>query len=90
MKTNNLISISQTCNDSLTSTSSTNCIITYPWYQPTTSGSTYIYQYGVSSPNYDLQVRKVENGFVVLRQGRELVFQDIKTLTEWMSKELSK
>ncbi len=61
----------------------------YNYHAPyQTVPSTYVYHYTTTAtPAKDLELRLVDNGFIVLRQGKEYVFSSTKALTEWIEKE---
>ena len=54
----------------------------YPYYQPT-----YI-TYTTPPAAYDFQIRKVQNGFIVLRSGVEYVFESVEKMNKFLEKEL--
>lgn len=55
----------------------------YSWQQP------YYYHYTTTAipSNKDMEMRLVDNGFIVTRLGKEYVFSSTKALTEWIEKE---
>lgn len=64
------------------------CLPHQPIYPVISYPHTYI---GVSPgphPIYPIQMRKVENGFIVLKDGIEYVFNEIKDLVQFMEKEM--
>lgn len=64
--------------------STSNCIFDWPYYQPTYTQPTYTYVTAAPAI-YDIQLRKVEGGYIMLKGGKEYVITDPAQIVKYMT-----
>lgn len=71
-----------------------NCTFPYPWETqpqlPQINQFCTIYPFTPPSPYFPWQVRKVDNGFVVMADRKEYVFESSEKLLKFMAKALER
>lgn len=68
-----------TLNTGLIGTS--NCTI---WPYTYTPHTTYVYSTPSTEPHYSIKLRQVENGWVMLKDGKEYIISDVKEILKYL------